>query len=111
MSRLILVATVLSSALSAGCAGDAYLLELTPDGAGFQRQLTAWQVGAGSSDQQTRIRPIDAQQLEHLERIYGSSTTIEDGKKLVFTRRFSDKMPADIGGYGSWMRYESPLGA
>ncbi len=111
MSRLILVAAVLSSVLSAGCVRDAYLLELTPDGAGFQRQLTAWQVGGASSDEQTKIRPIDAQQLEHLERIYGSSTTIEDGTKLVFAGRFSDQMPADIGGYGSWMRYESPLGA
>jgi predicted amidohydrolase len=111
MSRLTLVAAVLSSVLSAGCVRDAYLLELTPDGAGFQRQLTAWQVGAASSDEQTSNRPIDARQLEHLERIYGSSTTIEDGKKLVFAGRFSDRMPADIGGYGSWMRYESSLGA
>jgi hypothetical protein len=89
---------------------DAYLLEIEPDEEGFHRKLTVWRV-AGLGEQRTDSRPVDAGQLEHLQQIYGSSQTLEDGKnKCVFEGRFSQKMPADIGGYGSWMRHQSPLG-
>jgi hypothetical protein len=110
MSRVLVVAAI-ASLLSAGCVRDAYLLEITPDEDGFHRRLTVWRV-AGLGDQRTEIRPVDAGQLEHLRQIYGSSPIIgDDSNKHVFEGRFSGTMPADIGGYGSWMRYESPLGS
>jgi hypothetical protein len=108
MSRISLFALAIGSFLFTGCLRSVYVLELTPEDAGFHRKLTVWRV-AGPNSEQSDIHPIDAEQREHLQQIYGAVKTIEDGKH-VFEGRFSQTMPADIGGYGRWMRYESPLG-
>jgi hypothetical protein len=110
MSRTILLAGAILALFTSGCTRDLYLLEITPDGDGFQRQLTAWRLKSSSDEDPSGIGPIDAEQVTRLEQVYGSSKVIEDGKKHFFSGRFSGKMPADIGGYGRWMRYESPLG-
>lgn len=108
MSRIYLLAAAICSFLLAGCHQSVYVLELTPEDAGFHRKLTVWRV-AGPKSEQSDIHSIDAEQREHLQQIYGAAKSIEDGKH-VFEGRFSQTMPADIGGYGRWMRYESPLG-
>ncbi|MCL4204710.1 MAG: hypothetical protein KJ000_19655 [Pirellulaceae bacterium] len=111
MSRSSLLAGTVLVVFAAGCARDFYLLEITPDGDGFQRQLTAWRLKSSGDEDPSGVGPIEAEQVSRLEQIYGSSKTIEDGKKHFFSGRFSDRMPDDIGGYGRWERYESSLGA
>ncbi|TVS20092.1 MAG: hypothetical protein EA424_05685 [Planctomycetaceae bacterium] len=95
MSRIYLLAAAICSFLLAGCHQSVYVLELTPDDAGVHRKLTVWRATGPKS--------------EHLQQIYGAAKSIENGKH-VFEGRFSQTMPADISGYGRWVRYESPLG-
>ena len=110
MSRMLVLLVIGLGLLATGCARDVYLLEMTPDGDGFHRQLTVWRERPSGSDGKTEIEPISAEQLARLEQLYTAPRTIEDGKKHVFAGRFTDRTPQDIGGYGSWLRYESPLG-
>lgn len=108
MSRIHLFAAAIGSFLLAGCLQSVYVLELTPEDAGVLRKLTVWRTARPKSER-SEIHSIDAEQREHLLKIYGSAKSIEDGKN-VFEGRFSQTMPADISGYGRWVRYESPLG-
>ncbi len=108
MSRIHLLAAAICSFLLAGCLQSVYVLELTPDDAGVHRKLTVWQA-ARPKCERSEIHSIGAEQREHLQQIYGAAKSIEDGKH-VFEGRFSQTMPADISGYGRWVRYESPLG-
>ncbi len=108
MSRIILFTAAMGSLLLVGCSHTAYVLELTPEETGVHRKLTVWRATGPTSDP-SEIRSIEAEQREHLQQIYGPAKSIEDGK-YAFEGRFSQTMPADIGGYGRWVRYESPLG-
>ena len=108
MPRIHLFAAAICSFLFAGCLQSVYVLELTPEDAGVLRKLTVWRTARPKSER-SEIHSIDAEQREHLLKIYGSAKSIEDGKH-VFEGRFSQTMPADISGYGRWVRYESPLG-
>ncbi len=108
MSRIYLLALAIGSFLFAGCLQSVYVLELTQEDAGVHRKLTVWRTARPKSER-SEIHSIDAEQREHLLKIYGSAKSIEDGKH-VFAGRFSETMPTDIGGYGRWVRYESPLG-
>lgn len=109
MSRMHRFAAPVCCFLLAGCLSNVYVLELTPDDAGVHRKLTVWRA-TGPKNAQSEIRSIDAEQREHLQQIYGPAKSIEGGKH-VFAGRFSQTMPADVGGYGRWLRYESPLGS
>jgi hypothetical protein len=92
----------------AGCEHDHFVVEVKPDGRGFQRTLTCWHVsGEGGKD----IRPLAKDKLATIGKLYKTSETIEGGKKHVFTGRFTDKTPADVGGAGSYMQLTSPLGS
>lgn len=93
--------------LATGCGHDCFVLELTPDGDGFHRQLTAWQVPGSEDD----IIALSEDERERLTKIYGSAEAIENGTKHVFAARFTGSTPADIGGYGSWQKHTSPLGS
>lgn len=96
--------------LGAGCEHDAFVLDITVDGDGFQRQLTAWHVKGSGDESEPQIAPIDSEMLARLEKLYGSSRTIEEGRKHVFAGHFRETTPKDVGGYGSLIRIESPLG-
>jgi len=76
--------------LGAGCEHDAFVLDITVDGDGFQRQLTAWHVRGSSDESEPQIAPIDSEELARLEQVYGDSRTIEDGRKHVFAGHFRE---------------------
>lgn len=100
--------TVLAMTVAmAGCEHDRFVVEVRPDGQGFQRKLTCWHVsGEGGKD----IRPLAKEKLDRIGKLFQTTETIEDGKKNVFTGPFTDKTPADVGGAGSYTRWTSPLG-
>ncbi len=108
MKRWALCMVIMIAAAVAGCEHDHFVVEVTPEGDGFQRKLTCWHVsGEGGKD----VRPLAKEKLAVIGKLYETSEAIEGGKKHVFTGRFTDKTPADVGGAGSYTHFASPLGS
>ena len=99
--------TVILAVVLAGCERDCYVIEITPDGEGFQRKLTCWHEKAGDSPE---ISALSKDRLDRIEELYGSRQTPEEAKKHVFAGRFTARTPADVGGAGSYTQLATPLG-
>lgn len=95
-----------------GCAHDCYVVEMTPHGGRFERQLTCWHVQPGSEDGKTadEIQPLSKEQLARLGKLYERRETPGDAKKHVFAGSFSGRTPGDVGGAGSYTHFRSTMG-
>jgi hypothetical protein len=107
--RALHFCAALTAALAlAGCEHDHFVVEVRPDGEAFQRKLTCWHVyGEGGKE----VRPLATEKLARIGKLYEKTETVEDGKKHVFTGRFTGGTPADVGGAGSYTHLASPLGS
>ncbi|MCO6459634.1 MAG: hypothetical protein J5I93_30330 [Pirellulaceae bacterium] len=94
--------------LVAGCTRARYVVEITPDGAGFQRRLTAWKESAGNPPKIEELPPQEVQRIS--EQYAGQSSFILDGKR-TFAGPFQGATPQDVGGAGQLRQFESPLGS
>ncbi|MGH7140331.1 MAG: hypothetical protein ACREHD_31735, partial [Pirellulales bacterium] len=103
---LIGLATI-AAALS-GCEWEHYQLELRPDGKGMERTLTVWRERSRSGV--VSVVPFPASALEELEKVYGEKPTQEQSQRHHFQGRFNVRMPRDVGGGGTHVVFESPLG-
>lgn len=94
--------------LVAGCTRARYVVEITPDGAGFQRRLTAWKESAGNPP---KIEELPEQEVRRISDQYpGQSSFIRDGKR-TFQGPFHGATPQDVGGAGQLRQFASPLGS
>lgn len=93
---------------AAGCEHDGFEIEIRPDGQAFQRRLTGWHVGGNEGKE---IRRLSAEQLARLAKLYPSRESPAGAVKQVFSGRFAETTPADIGGAGFYTRFTSPLGS
>jgi hypothetical protein len=108
MKRFFLGVTASLFLLAAGCEHDCYEIEVRPDGAEFQRQLTAWHLG-GKDDKE--VQPLAADKIAQLAKLYAEQKTADGGKKQVFVGRFADGTPQDVGGAGHYLHLVSPAGS
>lgn len=102
-----LLPIMVAGMLLAGCARDVYEIEIQPQGDAFHRTLTAWHEDAGD---RPKVSPLPEREIERLEKLYQQHTTVDDGKKHVFSGRFQGATPADVGGAGSYEHWSSALG-
>jgi hypothetical protein len=103
----ILCGVLTSLVLLVGCDYDCFEVEIKPEGEAFQRKLTCWHQGGERSEE---VQRMDEQKLARIAALYGTRESPEGAKKQVFSGRFTDKAPADVGGAGSYTRLTSPLG-
>ena len=108
MKRFHLCTVLMIAAALAGCEHDHFVVEVKPEGQGFQRKVTCWHV---AGEEGKEIRALDKKKLARIGKLYKTSEAIEGGKKHVFTGHFTDKTPADVGGAGSYVQWTSPLGS
>jgi hypothetical protein len=92
----------------AGCEHDCFEVEIRPEGEGFQRKLTCWHVG-GKDDQE--IQPLRPEELARIGKLYTKWESPEGAKKRIFSGRFAESTPADVGGAGVYTHFTSPLGS
>jgi hypothetical protein len=90
-----------------GCTQSVYHLELEPDGDGLKRKLSVWnQSGSPPSDWR-----MESELLDRIKPLYDDGEFTRDGDKQIFSGRFVGEMPTDVGGWGSYTRFTSSLGA
>ncbi len=99
---------ILSSLCFAGCAGNKYEIELTPTAEGVERSLTCWR--ADATDQQN-IHAFSDSELQKIAAAYGVPVADRAAEKHKFHGLFSEAMPNDVGGSGSYRRWETSLGS
>lgn len=89
-----------------GCSTYQYEIVLRPDGDAIERQLTCWK-------EQTNTASLEDFPRERLERIataYSTQPAAKLNQKHSFKGRFVGKMPADVGGSGTYVRWTCSFG-
>jgi hypothetical protein len=113
-SRLLCIA---SAALLAGCSRNVYEIEMRPKGDALERELTAWHEGGSSAAEgaagakpDEKVQPLSLDELKRIAAAYGEAVPKREAKKYRFSGTFRGALPGDIGGAGSFTRWQSPLG-
>lgn len=104
----LLAATLLGTLLlGAGCRHNVYELELTPEQESLDRQLTCW------SEPRTeggRTQALPADELRRLAQEYAAPLDPTAQDKHHFQRKFTGRLPNDVGGAGYYLYWPSGLG-
>jgi len=94
-------------ALAAGCQTRIYQVRLEPTaGDGLLRTLTVWQERSG----QTENLRFGDHDLRRLKELYAEQPSAPEDLRQTFRGTFAGRMPADVGGFGTYRRVETPLG-
>jgi hypothetical protein len=94
----------LVAVLFAGCVRDEFTLELTPADDALDRTLIVVRHQARSPDE-------IVQETQRLAKEYRIAVPPPPTARQAYRARFSKQMPDDIGGYGTYVRWGSPLGS
>lgn len=84
----------------AGCVQNEYDVELTPVGEKLQRRIHIKRLGPAATPEE----------LQRLATAY-SADLPENPKVQEFENSFAGRLPDDIGGHGTYTRWETPLGS
>lgn len=103
MSRTILIALL---ALLVGCETRVYQLRLEPTSAGLRRTLTVWKEKQGD---EANLR-FEADDLKRLAGLYSEHPSAVEDVRQTFRGTFAERMPADVGGHGTFRTVVTPLG-
>src|SRR5579872_531013 len=98
-------ATALLTVVLAGCTRNTYDIELNPVGDSLERELTVKQVNTASADSPAAFDD----EARRIAREYQVPAPTP-GKTHVFRGTFSGRMPSDIGGSGTFTRWETSFG-
>lgn len=101
--RLLLISIV-----CVGCESNHYELELEPQGKSLSRKLTVWR-DRSQNDERVAI-PFPAKELRQIASQYATKGSRKELRHF-FRGEFSAQMPQDVGGSGSYLQWESPLGS
>lgn len=111
-------ATIIVALLGfAGCSRNVYEIELRPKDDAIERDLTAWREGSGASSSSRpdekpseRVEELPEAELKRIAAAYGEAPPPVAAKKHHFRGAFRGALPNDVGGAGSFARWQSPLG-
>ncbi len=89
-----------------GCTRNVYEIELSRAGNALERKLTVRQQSRGESDPPVAFDD----EVMHIAEEYHLPAPAP-GKSHVFRGSFAGRMPDDVGGYGTFTQWDSPLGS
>lgn len=104
-----LFAAPLAALLAGACDSTHYEVHVEPQGRGFERSLSAWNVSGTEPDGSPERGPhrIAPEEARRLAALYGKEG-FEPGATLA--ARFERATPDDLGGAGRYLRLGTPLG-
>lgn len=108
--RCLALCLVLLVALVTGCPRDYYNVELTPHGPTLERQLTFYRADGVDSNGIPVYKTFPEDKLAAIKKLYPPGSLKADGKRHVARAEFSNAMPPDVGGAGSWTNFTTSLG-
>ncbi len=82
-----------------------YEIELVPTSGGMERALTCWRLPDRKDGP-----AFPAAELERISALYPERQTPPDARRHRFRGVFAREMPADVGGAGTYAKFETPLG-
>lgn len=111
-------ATIIVALLGfAGCSRNVYEIELRPKDDAIERDLAAWREGSGQSsssrpgeEPKEHVGELPETELKRIAAAYGEAPPPVAAKKHHFHGAFRGALPNDVGGAGSYTRWQSPLG-
>lgn len=126
MTRRIPAAGALVLLCLSGCPHNRYVIEMTPQGEFLQRKLTVTRVGGGAAPfpttqpatrpgkpttQKAAAAPLPEEELASIAKLYPQETTPPDGSGRSFVGKFKGALPADVGGWGSYLCWTTAMGS
>lgn len=98
--------------LAPGCEANRYEIEMTVHGQSVERRLICWRQGGseGGAERGENLREMPAGELAHIARAYRVDVPEGAARKYEFIGRFTDSLPADVGGSGAVVSIESDMG-
>ncbi|EMI53546.1 hypothetical protein [Rhodopirellula sallentina] len=81
---------------------------MLPDGESMRRSLTVW---SETVSDDAKASPLPRAEIDHFRQFYQPSDEHFEGDKHTFVGLFEGEMPGDVGGAGSYERFESQLGS
>ena len=94
-----------------GCPHNQYLVELKPQGDVIQRTLTFYcEDGANTNTGAPNYQPFGAAELAAITALYPPQGLTNNGLRYVARGKFTNKLPADVGGAGAYTHLTNNLG-
>jgi hypothetical protein len=97
-------------ALLTGCPHNDYTVTLKPTAGGVERTLTFYRADGCDSNGVPKYQEFPSNELVTITRAYPAGAVSAQGKAYVATGKFTDALPADVGGAGSCQEIVSTLG-
>jgi hypothetical protein len=108
MRRLLLHLFAAAALFQAGCPYYVYEIRMEPQPEGLRRTVTVRHSGRQSGSGQ-KLAPDP--NVERLAQLYSERLTKGSEERQIFRGTFADKLPADVGGAGTYRRIDTPLGS
>jgi hypothetical protein len=97
--------------LVTGCPHNDYTVQLEPQGQSIDRTLIFYRVdGTNATTGLPNYQPFDTNELSLITAQYPANTLTNDGDHHVIHGRFRDRLPADVGGAGTYTNLATSLG-
>lgn len=97
----------LYAVLLAGCSTKHYEITMTPKGDRVERTLAV----AQTSGSDTNFTPVDADELSRIAAAFQQDVPAAVNRHFRFQSLFSHALPNDVGGHGTYVRWDSPCGS
>jgi hypothetical protein len=110
MNKPAILALIALAALVTACPRNQYVVELTPQAEGVERQLTFYREDGTDTNGAPNYQAFPDDQLLAIKALYPPDAVKADGKRFVARAVFSGAMPGDIGGAGNWISLKTSLG-
>ena len=106
-----LVLLAFLGALVTGCPHNEYMVELKPKGEALERTLTFYRADGNNSNGIPNYQEFPSNELATIVRVYPAGAVQQDGQRHVAKGEFSDTMPNDVGGAGTYKQLVTSLGS
>ncbi|HEV2438079.1 MAG TPA: hypothetical protein VG077_18955 [Verrucomicrobiae bacterium] len=110
-SRCLPLALVAMTLVVTGCPHNQYFLELKPNGKVMERTLVFYcEDGVNTNTGMPNYQSFDAGELATITALYPPHGLTNDGLRYVGRGEFTNELPADVGGAGSYLYLTNNLG-
>ncbi len=94
-----------------GCPHNDYTVQLEPQGQSIDRTLIFYRAdGTNATTGLPNYQSFDAAELADITAQYSVNSLTNDGARHIIHGRFSDRLPADVGGAGTYTNLATSLG-
>jgi hypothetical protein len=110
MHKRLLAPLALLAVLLTGCPRNEYIVVLKPQGNTIERTLTYYRVDLGESNKVNSYQPFPTVEMGEINSFYPAEGITNDGDRHTVHGVFTNAMPNDVGGVGTYTNLATSLG-